>query len=145
MKTIVMLLFVSMMSTNLETTTSKKAEKTAIKKTITTYLKGGDERNIVLLNEAIHKDFRVVLHRAFGGNDTSVLTKETYLKMVESEKLGGTKRTVKFKSVDFSGNVASVKAVLESDKLIFESYYDLVKNADGKWQVVNDMPHVTKK
>ena len=145
MKTVVMLLFVSLLSTNFETKTSKKEEKEAIKKTVTTYLKGGDERNSTLLNEAMHEDFRVVLHRAFGGEKTSVLSKETYVKMVEDEKLGGTKRTVKFKSVDYSGNVATVKANLESDKLIFESYYDLVKNTDGKWQIVSDMPHVTKK
>ena len=145
MKTTILLLFVTMLSTNMEQTTSKKEEKTAIKKAVKTYLQGGDERDAEMLNLSMHNDFRVVLHRAFGGEATSVLTKEVYMKMVADKKIGGEKRTVKFKTVDFSGNVATVKAILESEKLIFESYYSLVKNVDGNWQVVNDMPHVKKK
>jgi hypothetical protein len=70
--------------------------------------------------------------------------KEAYLKLMEEGKLGGDSRTVKILSIDITQNNAAAKVVLKGKALTFESYYQLVKNAAGQWQLLNDLPFAAK-
>ena len=124
---------------------AQQSDKSAVKQAVINFAKGGDDRNVSLLESVLHKDYRTVLHRAFGGDKTAILDKSTYITMVKNEKIGGIPRKVKVKAIQIAGNVATAKAIMESDKLKFISFYSLVKTPTGQWQLVGDVPHVEKK
>jgi Putative lumazine-binding len=121
-----------------------QSDKVLIEQTINQFAKAGDERDIVKLKTLLHDDFRIAMNRLFGSEKVDFLTKPTYIKMMEEGKLGGDNRIVKIQSVDITENNAAVKVSLKGKALTFQSYYHLVKNVAGQWQIINDLPFASK-
>lgn len=140
MKTLTTILILIMTST----ITHAQADKVSIEQVVNQFAKAGDQRDVVQLKNLLHDDFRLVLNRLLGGEKVDLLGKEAYLKLMEEGKLGGDSRTVKILSIDITMNNATAKVALKGKALTFESYYQLVKNAAGQWQLINDLPFATK-
>ena len=147
MEKLVLMLFTSMffIVQKVSAQAPKGNENDQIKKAITQFVKAGDVRDLVSLDQAMHSGFRVVLNNAFGSNKIDILSKEAYLAMIKEGKIGGTPRKIEIVSVETADNIATAKVKLESDKLRFTSLYSLVKTPDEQWQLIHDMPHVEAK
>lgn len=116
----------------------------AIIEAVEAFVKSADQQNVAKMEKILHKDFRALLNRLFGGKDLSVTNKETYLSLLEAKKIGGDDRKVIINSIDIKGPNAYVQATFQGEKLIFNTYLLLVENEDGGWQIVNDMPVIEK-
>jgi Putative lumazine-binding len=124
--------------------TIAQSDKVLIEQTVNQFAKAGDARDIVQLKTLLHDEFRVAMNRLFGGETVTLLTKVAYIKMMEEGKLGGDNRIVKILSVDITENNAAVKVSLKGKALTFQSYYHLIKNEKGQWQLINDLPFASK-
>lgn len=136
------LLIFTMMMTSM--TLMAQNDKALIEQAVLQFSKAGDERNTESLTHLLHDDFRIVMNRLFGSETVTLMTKDVYIKMIQDGKLGGDQRTVKIISIDITENNASVKVSLKGTELTFQSYYQLVKNVSGQWQLINDLPFATK-
>ena len=115
----------------------------AIKQVVTNFVAHVDARQSDQAAVLLHQDFRVVANQLMGSTEVSLLNKATYLELLEAGKIGGDQRRVTFRAVDISGNNAQVKATLKGQKLQFDTYFTLVKDATGQWLLVQDLPTVT--
>jgi len=129
------------------TTITMKAqtENELVQNAIHQFAQAADNRDVDQLKSILHNEFRVTLNRMLGSANFSVLTKESYLQMTIDGKLGGDKRTVEILSIDVTHDNAIAKVNLIGSKLTFISYYLLVKNNEGNWQLLNDLPYASKK
>jgi hypothetical protein len=121
-----------------------QTDKASIEQVVNQFAKAGDQRDVTQLKTLLHDEFRVAMNRLFGGETVVLLTKAAYIKMMEDGKLGGDDRTVQILSVDITQNNAAVKVALKGKALTFQSYYHLVKNVAGQWQIINDLPFASK-
>jgi ketosteroid isomerase-like protein len=121
-----------------------QTDKASIEQVVNQFAKAGDQRDVTQLKTLLHDEFRVAMNRLFGGETVVLLTKAAYIKMMEDGKLGGDDRTVQILSVDITQNNAAVKVALKGKALTFQSYYHLVKNVEGQWQIINDLPFASK-
>ena len=141
MKTLITILTMTMM---INLTTQAQTDKAAVEQLINQFAKAGDQRDVAQLRKILHDDFRLAMNRLFGSEKVDLLDKPTYLTMMEEGKLGGDSRTVKILFIDITQNNAAAKVALKGKALTFESYYQLVKNAAGQWQLINDLPFAAK-
>ncbi len=121
-----------------------QTDKVLVEQVVIQFAKAGDQRDIAQLKKLLHDDFRIAMNRLFGSENVDFLTKPSYIKMMEEGKLGGDSRSVKILSVDITENNAAVKVSLKGKALTFQSYYHLVKNVAGQWQLINDLPFAIK-
>lgn len=119
-------------------------EKHEVEHVVRQFTQAADERRIDDVGSLLHDQFRVVINRAFGSDDLSVMTRDVYMDMLRQGKLGGDSREVRFDLIDVLGNNALVKVRLKGKQMTFTSYLSLVKTKEGKWLIVNDQPHVEK-
>jgi hypothetical protein len=124
--------------------TTAQTDKVLIEQVVNQFAKAGDSRDVALLKNLLHDDFRIAMNRLFGSEKVDLLTKPVYIKMIEEGKLGGDSRSVKILSVDITDNNAAVKVFLKGKALTFQSYYHLIKNVKGQWQLINDLPFASK-
>ena len=108
------------------------------------FVKSADKQDLNSMDEVMHKEFRTVANQLFGAPEVSVITKSTYLAMMKEGKLGGDSRKVKIEEIEVIGNNAVVKATFTGQKLIFQTFVQLVKGSDGDWKVISDMPTIQK-
>ncbi len=125
-------------------TTTAQTDKVLVEQVVNQFAKAGDLRDVAQLKSLLHDDFRIAMNRLFGSEKVDFLTKPAYIKMMEEGKLGGDSRTVQIVSVDITQNNAAVKVSLKGKALTFQSYYHLVKNVAGQWQLINDLPFASK-
>ena len=109
------------------------------------FIKAGDNRSIATLDSVLHQDFRVVANQLNGINTTSLISKSQYLSLMEAGKLGGDQRTVKIESLQIIENNATVRATITGNATVFQTFYSLIKTSNGQWQLIQDLPFVTKK
>lgn len=121
------------------------SEKENVKKAVTDFANAADNSDVVALDEILDDNFRLVMNRLMGSEQVSVITKDVYLDMIKEGKLGGVKRTRQIHHVDITENNAVAKVSLLNDKMIINSYLLLVKDKNGKWKIVNDLPSVIVK
>lgn len=121
-----------------------QSEKEEVKKTITQFVQAADIQDADQVATMLHEDFRVVMNQLFGSTDVSFMNKSVYVQLIRDKKMGGDKRTIDFVSVDVVNQNASVKVLLKGKTMVFESLLHLIKTADGKWQLINDLPFATK-
>jgi ketosteroid isomerase-like protein len=141
MKNLLAILILTMMNS---LPTLAQTDKASIEQAISQFAKAGDERDVTLLKTLLHDDFRLAMNRLFGSETVTLLTKAAYLKMMEDGKLGGDSRVVQIISIDITENNAAVKVALKGKALTFQSYYHMVKNVAGHWQLIHDLPFATK-
>ena len=116
-----------------------------IKKTITDFVKGGDESNFELLNKVLHKDFRVTNNGFMGTIGVTIINKEKYLSNINEGIFGGLPRIMIIEGIDQNQTIASVKLRLESSENNFVSYNSLVLDTDNEWKIINNLAVVEAK
>lgn len=131
---------------NLKPISMKAQEQNqSIEKTILEFAEAADNRDISVLTSVLHDEFRVTLNHILGAEKVTILTKPLYLEMTKSGKIGGDKRKIEIVSIDQTENNAIAKVSLSGNVLNFISYYLLIKNPSGKWQILHDLPYAIKK
>lgn len=121
-----------------------QTEKEAVKEAITQFVQAADHQDADQVASILHDDFRVVMNQLFGSNEVNFMNKIVYVQLIRDKKMGGDKRTIDFVSVDVVNQNASVKVLLKGKTMVFESLLHLIKTADGKWKLINDLPFATK-
>lgn len=141
MKRIIVLSSLAIIALACTAYSAKNAEKN-VKKTIKTFATAADNQSTTDLKKVLHDDYRVVMNRLFGSEDCAVLSRDAYLKKIESKEWGGDKREVTIENLVVNGNTASAKVTFKGSKMTFVSLMNLVQNTDEEWMVISDMPTV---
>ncbi|MEL6863077.1 MAG: nuclear transport factor 2 family protein [Bacteroidota bacterium] len=108
------------------------------------FVQGADERNVQQMDKVLHPEFRAVVNRLMGSEELSLMTKNLYLDLLKKGSIGGDKRTVYIEAIQIENNNAVVRATFKGEKLVFNTFLQLVKAADGQWSIISDMPHIAK-
>lgn len=122
--------------------TNAKTDVDQINLVLHEFVKYVDEQNIEKTSSLLDENFRSVLNRAFDTEKVDVLEKKAYLDLMGKKVIGGDERSVEICSIELSGNNASVKAKLVGKKLIFETFIQFVKNKEGIWMVISELPMI---
>ena len=116
-----------------------------VRAVITEFLTAGDLRDVTRLDAVLNPQYRVSVNQFMGSPGVTVIDRASYLGMIKAGKLGGTPREVRFKSVEVVGNLAFVRAELESEELHFDNLLVLAQDGLGDWTLLSDTPYVTPK
>jgi len=115
-----------------------------VRKIIELFVTAGDARDTSQLDIVLHDHFRVVANQLMGSSAINVLTKDQYLALMSEGKLGGDTRTLDIQSLQIIGKNASAKVKIVGKALTFESFYLLIQDNKGQWQLLHDLPSATK-
>lgn len=137
MKKSILIMLIAMIGTM---TYAQKNEEKSIKKVITNFAKAADNSDATKLATYLDENYRIVMNRLFGSESVSIINKTDYLAKIESKEWGGDKRKVEVLSIVVNGNTASAHVSLQGEKATFISIFTLIKNADGEWLLVSDIP-----
>ena len=121
------------------------AETERIIQAITDFVKGGDNSDVELLDNVLHKDFRVTNNGFMGTKGITIIDKEKYLSNIKEGIFGGLPRVMVIENIDENGIIASVKLRLESSENTFVSYNLLVLDTDKEWKIINNLAVVEAK
>jgi ketosteroid isomerase-like protein len=127
------------MMTSLHAQTSKEDMK-AIKETITAFAKAGDSNDTNSLDQYLDDNFRIVMNQLFGNKDVMLVDKAGYMAKIGSKEWGGDSRELEFENITVNNTSASAKVIMKGSKSTFSSLITLIKNSDGKWKLVSDVP-----
>ena len=116
-----------------------------IKQAIINFVKGGDTRDVKLLNKVLHDDFRVTNNGFMGTSGVTIINKADYLSKIKSGVFGGLPRKMKILALDQSCIIASVKLQIESSENDFLSYNSLVLDTDNQWKIINNLAIIKAK
>ncbi|WP_190811593.1 nuclear transport factor 2 family protein [Flagellimonas sp. S3867] len=119
---------------------SQNEEVKAIKETITNFSKAGDTHNVNQLETLLDGNYRIVMNQFFGSSEVSVVPRSVYLEKIESKEWGGDIRKLTFGNIEINGNTACAKVVMKGQKSTFKSLLVLVKDSNGSWKLVSDVP-----
>lgn len=109
---------------------------------IKAFSKAGDENDSKKLATYLDNNYRIVMNRLFGSESVSIMDKSTYLEKIESKEYGGDKRELTIENIVINGITASAKVTFNGEKLTFVSIIVLIKNKEGKWKLISDIPIV---
>ncbi|MBD1431479.1 nuclear transport factor 2 family protein [Sphingobacterium sp. DN00404] len=115
-----------------------------VKAAIEAFVKAGDNRDIVALEEILHTNFQNIQDVFFDEDRICVFSKDDYIELIRTEKFGGSPRSIDFHSIEHTGNIAIVRAKLESQYLIFHSLIVCVHD-NGHWKIINNTPAIEAK
>ncbi|WP_432410972.1 nuclear transport factor 2 family protein [Rasiella sp. SM2506] len=120
-------------------------ENGRIKQAIIDFVKGGDSSDVELLENVLHKDFRVTNNGFMGTSGITIIDKKEYLNKIKSGIFGGVPRKMKIEDLNQSGIIASVKLRIESSENDFISYNSLILDSDNEWRIINNLAVVNAK
>ncbi|HOY12109.1 MAG TPA: nuclear transport factor 2 family protein [Saprospiraceae bacterium] len=112
-----------------------------IKSALQSFILGGDNTDIALLEKVIHPQFQNIQDGFFGKKGIYVFDKTDYINLVRNKTFGGKPRTINFISIEEQENIAIAKLELESLDLKFCSTIICVCE-DGHWQIINNTVRV---
>lgn len=116
-----------------------------IEQAITNFVKGGDNSDVVMLDNVLHKDFRVTNNGFMGTQGVTIIDKQKYLSNIRDGIFGGLPRKMVIEHIDKSDSIAIVKIRLESSENYFVSYNSLVLDSDNEWKLINNLAVVEAK
>jgi hypothetical protein len=116
-----------------------------IEQAITSFVKGGDNSDVVMLDKVLHKDFRVTNNGFMGTPGVTIIDKQKYLSNIKDGIFGGLPRKMVIENIDKSESIATVKIRLESAENYFVSYNSLVLDTDNEWKLINNLAVVEAK
>lgn len=119
-----------------------KTESKKIQAAITQWAQAADLQNAEVAGTFLDDRYRIVMNRLFGSADVSTMDKATYLQMLREKKFGGDPRVLKFKRITVTGSTASVQLEMTGSKLQFQSFIQLIQDAQGNWKLVSDVPYI---
>jgi len=114
-----------------------------IKRAVENFAKAGDQQDAQRVGQLTTPDFRVVF-RVDGAAKTTVLSRETYMKMLTDRKLGGQPRALKIRSVTVDGGLAHVRTHMNRQDAKFDGVMTLVQT-DAGWRIIQDAVLLTTK
>ncbi|MEM6807431.1 MAG: nuclear transport factor 2 family protein [Bacteroidota bacterium] len=144
MKRMIVSLSVLSLSLMLFAFTQMDTDKDQITTAVKAFVKSADQQDVDAMDKVMHKEYRTLANQLFGATELSVINKSAYLDMMKAGKLGGDSRKVKIEEIQVIGKNAVVKAKLQGKQLIFETFIQLVKDAEGEWKVISDLPKIEK-
>ncbi len=115
-----------------------------VKATLEEFVKAGDSRNVEQLKQVLHSHFRVVANQVMGSTTVNIMTKDQYLALIEEGKLGGDVRTLEILSLEIVNKNAAAHVRLKGKTVTFDTFYHLVLSDEGNWQLIQDLPFVSK-
>jgi ketosteroid isomerase-like protein len=121
---------------------AQKTEMKAVKQTITAFAQAGDAQDAESLEKHLDANYRIVMNQLFGSKEVSVMPRAVYLDKIRKKEFGGDPRKLTFKEVIINGNTAVVRVDMAGSKMTMYSLITLVKNAEGKWLLISDVPVV---
>lgn len=116
-----------------------------IRQAIIDFVKGGDNSDVELLDNVLHKEFRVTNNGFMGTSGITIIDKNDYINKIKSGVFGGLPRKMKIEEIDKTGTIASVKLRIESSEYDFISYNSLVLDTDNEWKIINNLAVVKTK
>ena len=122
----------------------KSNDEKAISTAVHHFAANADQQDVKKMAAVLDDNFRAVVNRLFGSKEVSIMDKSLYLQLLKDKKIGGSKRDVTILTMNITNNNAAVKAQLVGKNLLFTTYLLLVKNEEGDWKIVNDMPFIEK-
>lgn len=120
-------------------------ENKMVEKAMLDFIKGGDNRDVALLNAVLHPEFRITNNGFMGTPGITIIDKQQYLSNIENGIFGGLPRTILIESIDVTGTIAMVKVRLESKENRFVSYNSFVLDLDTEWRLINNHAVVVAK
>ncbi|MFD2586003.1 nuclear transport factor 2 family protein [Croceitalea marina] len=115
-------------------------DNSRIKAVITQFSKAGDNNDAVMLETCLDDNYRIVMNRLFGSSDVSVMDKAVYLDKIHLKEFGGDSRILTIEKIVLNETTASAKVVLKGTKSTFTSLFALVKDTQGNWKIIGEMP-----
>ncbi len=122
------------------TALSQNTEEKAVKLAISNFAKAADNSDASAIAELLDENFRIVMNQLFGSKEVSIMPKAVYVEKIKTKEFGGEPRKVTVENVMVNGNTASARVTYAGAKMTFVSLTTLVKNADGQWKLVSEMP-----
>jgi hypothetical protein len=119
---------------------AQTADAKAVKKTIVAFSKAADQNDAVALSNCLDQHYRIVMNQLFGSKEVSVMSRHVYVEKIKNKEFGGDKREVTIEQLIVNGNTACAKVTFKGIKSTFVSLISLVKNSEGEWLLVGDMP-----
>lgn len=116
-----------------------------IRQAIIDFVKGGDNSDVELLDNVLHKEFRVTNNGFMGTSGITIFDKNVYINIIKRGGFGGLPRKMKIEEIDKTGTIASVKLRIESSENDFISYNSLVLDTDNEWKIINILAVVKTK
>ncbi len=138
MKTLILMSAITLFVTSACHTQS--VDEKAIKKTIHTFSKAGDANDSDQLELTLDPNFRIVMNRLFGSPDVSIMPREVYLEKIRTKEYGGDSRQVQVESVNINETTACARVRFIGKEMTFVSILNLVKDPDGAWKLISQMP-----
>lgn len=123
--------------------TEKQAELTAIEMMIGSFVSAIDTSDLAAAEHYLHPEFRAMACNAASPGECQIISRESYIGLLASGKIGGQKRNITVDFVHINGTTATAFVVLENDQKLFRTYYNLIWK--GHWQLISDMPVLTIK
>jgi ketosteroid isomerase-like protein len=114
----------------------------AVKKAILAFAGAADQQDAQALDQLLDNGFRLALNQFFGSKEVAFIDKATYLNNIRAKKFGGDKREVTLKSLQIVGKNATAQATFKGAKMTIVSLLQLVKDSEGTWKILNDLPAV---
>lgn len=139
------LLFLIMTMTSITSTSISSDDLTKISVLIHEFAKAADTQDAQRMSLVMHPQYRSIVNQAFGSPEIQSMDKSAYLDLMEKGVIGGDERAVTILSIDVEDKNGVVKVRLEGNELIFTTFIQVVKTADGNWQVMSDMPMIEKR
>ena len=121
------------------------SEKEKVEKAMLDFIRGGDNRDVELLDNVLHHDFRVTNNGFMGKPGVTIIDKQRYLQNIKDGIFGGLPRQVSIEHVDFTKTIAMVKVRLESKENSFVSYNSFVLDTNNQWRLIINLAVVEAK
>ncbi|MGK7396465.1 MAG: nuclear transport factor 2 family protein [Candidatus Cyclobacteriaceae bacterium M3_2C_046] len=121
---------------------AQSTEEKHIKETIMAFSKAGDQSDAVKLASFLDDNYQLVMNQLFGSSKVSIMPKDVYLEKIRSKEFGGDQRKVEIESMLLNGTNASAKVRFIGSKMTFISIITLIKNPDGNWKLIGEIPVV---
>jgi len=106
---------------------------------ITNFVRGGDTSNTELLDQVLHRDFRVLSSNFMGAPGVTIIDKEGYLSKIREKVFGGLPREMTIEHIDADESIAAVKLRLKSGENDFVSWNQLLLDEDGNWKLISNL------
>lgn len=114
------------------------ADQTAITQVIHQYADATASRDVKVIENTFHDDFRVIALTAEGPR---VLNKTSYLTLLTDKKIGGVPRTLNVKHIEVQGKTAHAHISLSSEEVVFHDQLQFIQAPQG-WQIINNLTEV---
>lgn len=110
-----------------------------IKLVIETFARAGAENNVALYDNILHSGFRVIANRYPTLDKTSIISREAYVGLISSKKIGGMLYEISFQNIVISEHSATVMAYFKGEKGSQSLIFLLVLDSADKWKIITDM------